>query len=393
MLKSIEIQHFKSLADVRLELGNVTLLVGPNGSGKSNIIDSLRFLRDAATYGLEYAVSERGGIDMLRQYSPTRPYLVSMRTEFSASASSDNQTYSLRLSGSGGEAHIENEESFWLTESTIAIDYETHGDRAWFRVQRDKHGHLSHGPDSAPYKEALPPDELSLGNYLSPIGAIGGEISTMFRSMRFAAIYPNILRAPSRPDTDKHLKEDCSNWASIIKALRQTKKGKESLASIKEIMARVIPGFQEIAVKGVGGYLVPQFLVKEKPDAKAHYFDPLQLSDGTLRMFGLLLALYQEPRPTFLALEEPELTVHPAMLALLADAIREVSETTQLVITTHSPYLLDSFDPDEIQVVNMEQGETKVAPIRRAQVESVKEGLISLSEVMALDGLQAEASP
>src|SRR4030067_1648813 len=208
--------------------------------------------------------------------------------------------------------------------------------------------------------------------------------------MRFASIYPNILREPSRPDTDRLLKENCANWASVLKAMRQRKVGEQMMHKVLELMRQVMPGLEQVTVKLIGGYLVPQFLVKETDVSKAHYFDPVQLSDGTLRMFAIFLSLYQIPAPGFFALEEPELTIHPGLIGLLADAFKEVSQNTQLLITTHSPYLLDHFGSEVIRVVSMSEGQTGVYDIRRSQLEAVKERLMTLSEVMALDGLRPE---
>ncbi|MEK7711546.1 MAG: AAA family ATPase, partial [Pseudomonadota bacterium] len=159
---------------------------------------------------------------------------------------------------------------------------------------------------------------------------------------------------------------------------------------IMEFMRQIMPSLDHVSIKQVSGYVVPQFLVKDSPKEKSHFFDPVQLSDGTLRMFGMLLALYQIPPPRFLAMEEPEQTIHPGVLELLVEAFREVSKRTQLLLTTHSPYMLDNFDPAEIRVVSMEGGETRLSTIRKSQVATVKQGLMSISEIMALDGLRPE---
>ena len=215
-------------------------------------------------------------------------------------------------------------------------------------------------------------------------------LSSFFSRFRFSTIFPNTLREPSRPDTDRALKESGQNWASVLKSLKKTSAGRQSFERIKETMQVVMPTLWDVAVKSVGGYLVPQFRVQDNEDANAHDFDPVQLSDGTLRIFGILLALYQTPPPPFLALEEPEQTVHPAILATLAEAFREVSEQTQIFVTSHSPHFVDFFQPEEIRVVSMENGKTLVSSIRRAQMEALKERLISLEELMMSEGLQPE---
>lgn len=397
MLKSLRVQHFKSLADVFVEFSPITILVGQNGSGKSNVVDALRFLRDSLRHGLDHAISERSGIDVLRQYSPTRPYAFSIDLRFEYSIDDKGTfpaTYSFKVVGSGSNYRVESEEATWFDESYLydekgggvtstgiqSIDY-----------RRDRAGKVYINNQESKQPD-LPVDQLGirlflgLGDFYLSRNIVVEEIL----ETRFASIYPNILRDPSRPDTDRLLKENCANWASVLKAMRQRKAGEQMMHKVIELMRQVMPGLEQVTVKMIGGYLVPQFLVKETEESKAHYFDPVQLSDGTLRVFAIFLSLYQLPAPSFLALEEPELTIHPGLIGLLADAFKEVSQHTQLLITTHSPYLLDHFPSEVIRVVSMTNGQTGVSGIRRSQLEAVKEKLMTMSEVMALDGLRPE---
>jgi len=408
MLKSLTVQHYKSLAEIRVDFTPVTILVGPNGSGKSNIVDVLRFVRDAVVYGLDHALSERGGLDIVRQYSPTRPYSISIKLEFETDDGiSGNQfpaSYTLKIAGSGSNYRVESEDASWSQTVFVVDDEEDEAENdrdsgsvfsevhsiESFTLHRDRHGKVFVNDQER--KRPVAPDQLAIKTFGPPTEFFEhhGTISRQLSGLRFASMYPNILREPSRPDTDRQLKENCANWASILKAMRQRKLGEQMIHRITELMRQVMPGLETVSVKLVGGYLVPQFLIKDNPDSKAHYFDPVQLSDGTLRLFAIFLTLYQTPHPVFLALEEPELTIHPGLISLLAEATREVSERTQLLITTHSPYVLDHFAPEEIKVVSMREGETRVSGIRRSQVETVKKGLMTLSEVMVLDGLRPE---
>lgn len=397
MLKSLRVQHFKSLTDVYLEFSPITILVGQNGSGKSNVVDALRFVRDSLRHGLEHAISERSGMDVLRQYSPTRPYALSMELRFEYMIEEKGlypATYSFKVVGSGSNYRVESEEATWFDE--LYVNDEKSGD--WQRTEiqpinylRDKAGKVFINSQESKQPD-LPVDQLGIKSFLrhGDLYFSRNAIAEELMEMRFASIYPNILRDPSRPDTDRLLKENCANWASVLKAMRQRKAGEQMMNKVIELMRQVMPGLEQVTVKLIGGYLVPQFLVKEAGASKAHFFDPVQLSDGTLRMFAIFLSLYQIPAPGFFALEEPELTIHPGLIGLLADAFKEVSQNTQLLITTHSPYLLDHFSPEVIRVVSMSNGQTEVSGIRRSQLEAVKEKLMTMSEVMALDGLRPE---
>ena len=82
--------------------------------------------------------------------------------------------------------------------------------------------------------------------------------------------------------------------------------------------------------------------------------------------------------------------MHPGILSMLADAFKEAAENTQIMITSHSPHLLDLFEPHQIHVVRLVDGETHLNPVKRTQVESIKEQLTSIKELMMLEGLQPE---
>lgn len=394
-LNSIHINHFKSLSDISLEnLSPLTLLIGANGVGKSNLIDALRFLRDMVAEGLDHAVSKRSGIITIRQHSPKKPYDVSIKITFTEDLDDGKSWegyYEITISSlSGGNYQIKRESAKWFEQE---YEYDDANDRtidlgiSERKFTRDTEGVLT--INSRKSKTQLPIDQPALGSR-AMFGKVAAPIADFVSRFRFTSIFPNTLREPSRPDTDRLLKESGENWASIIKALKKTSAGKHSLERVREMMQVVMPTLQDVSVRTAGAYLVPQFRVKDSDSTSAHDFDPVQISDGTLRIFGILLALYQNPPPPFIALEEPEQTVHPAILSMLSEAFREVSERTQLLITSHSPYLVDFFSAEEIRIVSMQKGKTHISPIKSSQVESVKENLISLQELMMAEGLMPE---
>ena len=82
MITSLNIQHFRSIENIELKLEQINVFVGQNGAGKSNIIDAFRFIRDAIETGLDQAVADRHGMTHGRQWSPNRPYDVSLNVKF-----------------------------------------------------------------------------------------------------------------------------------------------------------------------------------------------------------------------------------------------------------------------------------------------------------------------
>jgi len=243
--------------------------------------------------------------------------------------------------------------------------------------------------DGTPFEHKLRDDSIALGLF-HEYHAIGGSIVDIVHDWSFCAPYPNTLRKLSPPDKEQGLREDGSNWATVVRSLKRTPRGRQALERIAEVMRVAVPGYQDVSVSTAGSYLVPQLTLATSADGmrRSEKFDPVQLSDGTLRVFGILLALYQDPAPPLLVIEEPEQTIHPGVLPALAEAFKEASERTQIIVTTHSPQFVDQFDPSEVRVVWSQDGLTNISPIKPTQVEAVKRQLMSLQEFMSAEGLQ-----
>lgn len=403
-LVDLRISHYKSLSDITLtDIQPVTVLVGCNGVGKSNVADALRFLRDAVSQGLDHAVSTRGGIGLIRQYSPTKPYQISFDFGFAEEDEvSSIARYQLTLTSlREGNFRIERERCEWVAPTEFDLDEHDEIIERGFKTmlaERNFEGQVTlkvEGKVVALNNEhPMPADALALGTRITwpDFGVIlfgSPALRKFILNFRFSAIYPNTLRHPAPPDTDPILKENGANWASILRNMKKTSRGKQAWEQVREMMQVVMPQLEDISPLAVGGFILPRFKVREV-SGEAHHFDPSQISDGTLRILGILLALYQTPHPSLMVIEEPEQTVNPALLAVLADAFRECSERTQILITSHSPHLVDLFPTENIRVVTMQDGETRIAKIRASQQEAIKEHLLSLEQIMAAEGLQPE---
>lgn len=400
-LKNLKVQHYKSLDDVSVDFApDVTVVVGPNGVGKSNFVDVLRFLRDAVTDDLEHAVTKREGIQRLLQTYKTKPYKIGLRYDFAEHDQPDTASYTLQLASVGSSDYRVEGETCNFSLDLLGfgrLDY----DFRWARdakgrtetssSSRDASGrpsnstlHLNEGyaTDAIALSATAPPSDLK-----SPVyGIIGKSIA----DWNYCTIYPNTLKKPALPDRDSKLMESGDNWASVIKAMKRSPKGRDALERIYDAMRAVLPTFEEVSIQTVGSYLVPLFKFRVEGETALASFDPVQLSDGTLRLFGILLAAYQLPRPKLLVIEEPEQTIYPGALAVLADVFKEIGKTTQVLITTHSPHLVQFFEPSQIRVAVMHNGMTQIRPIHPHQMEAVNEGLLSLEEFMTTEGLRPD---
>ncbi len=404
MITRVKVKNYRSLAEVDVRLSPLTVLVGPNGSGKSNFVDVLRFVSEALRLGLDQAVMKRGGITSLRRWSSGRPYDV----EISLTVENDNfyGEYVLTLaSGRGGAYRVKREFGFCRGKDAEG-EFEIRNGK-WITPPP-----LFHFFEKICTDLKLPiPDSLSfLFEDISPISLglpIGGTFPSspptitinvppfdrlydILWQMGFYTIFPNALREPQKPANPYPLEEHGANLASVLRDMK--KKGKW-WPDLTLALGAITEGITDLKVEQVGGYLATYFK-HEVEGEKAHWFDALQESDGTLRVLGLLTALYQDPPPSLLAMEEPELTVHPGALDVLYDVLNEAAtKRTQVLLTTHSPDLISQFSVDQLRAVELVQGITEIGEVHEVQRQALKEKLFSAGDLLRIEGLRRQTEP
>ena len=162
-----------------------------------------------------------------------------------------------------------------------------------------------------------------------------------FSRMGFYNFNLDKIRDLQDSDHGDVLTEDGSNLTSILAQLPSTVK-----TDIEEYLALVVPDIREVNVKAFGHKQTLAFRQKVAADKYPWEFFANNMSDGTLRALGILVALFQgnhdaQKRVTLVGIEEPETALHPGAVAVLLDALRDAADRTQVIITTHSPDLLD----------------------------------------------------
>ncbi len=118
------------------------------------------------------------------------------------------------------------------------------------------------------------------------------------------------------------------------------------------------------------------------------------VSDGTLRALGVLAAVFQLGADPIgiplVAIEEPEVAIHPGAALRLMDALLEACRTRQLLLTTHSPDLLDhpGVDVDSVVAVQSLRGTSRLGPVSEAAREAVRDNLYTVGELLRLEQVQ-----
>ena len=403
-------RNFRSMADMSVELDRLTVLVGPNAAGKSNVLDILRFIKDALRFDLEVAISLRHG-----------PEAIQHRSE-------QGQASEIEL---GLTAHERRRHSSFTLDYHFVIAINADGD---FRVRQER---VLVRPDALGqsfefriedgkliYPDSLLSDDISprFGSSEDPrdlnmselwllrtvrMGLRRSWISSeraetpfqisrtldrfhfQMRQSRFYHIFPNTLRELQRVGNANPLAEDASNLSSVLRAMK--KQGSGTMSAFRDSLSLLVPGISDLDVESAGGYLVVR--LKHGAGQNGTWIDLSQESDGTIRLLGLLVALYQRRNLSLIGIEEPELTVHPGAMATLADLLNEASLTSQVIVTTHSPDLIDCLTDyraiETLRIVELVDGVTVVRRVANSQIEAVRKHLFSPGELHRMGELES----
>jgi predicted ATPase len=386
-LTRIVLRNFKSIGACDVRLGPLTYLVGANGAGKSNFLDALHLVRDALSSSLDNALNERGGLAEVRRRSSGHPTHFAIRLEFTL-ANGQNGFYAFSIGALAGRGYQV------LTEKCALGNMTSNGEA--LGVGKGPYFHVEKG-EVKTYSEstfpAVTPDRLAL------VSASG---MTVFRpvfdaltSMGFYNLNPKLMRDPQKPQDGRMLKPVGDNIVSVIGHLERV--APDNLATIENYLQTVVPMMHGLERKQIGPLETLEFR-QEVAGAQAPWRFPAQnMSDGTLRALGVLTALFQSNRdftPSLIGIEEPETALHPAASAALREALTKASLTTQVLVTSHSPDLLDdlSIRPEHILAVLSEGGDTHIAPLDAASVSVMRENLFSAGELLRMNQLLPDPS-
>jgi predicted ATPase len=399
MLTHADIYHYKSISEAHIDFSRINIIVGPNGVGKSNLIDAIHFIHDCTVGDIDTSVIKRHGIESIRQWSKTRPFNIVL--DFQFANRNGFGRYKVVISSARGDFRVIEEIGEWTGPNPLESvrynkDQNQEISRELSTFIRNDSGDIKINTKFEQLREQIPtkinPSEL----YLTALGGGLRSISyLLFRDIfnecaSFASysIYPNTLREPQVVSREDMLNADGSNLASVLKKINSGyRRNKEALLDAIKI---ILPIVVDIQVRSAGGYYVPVFRIKE-PSGEIHELNMSQISDGTLRILGMLTAFYQPNAPDKIALEEPEQMIHPGVLPVIADAGREYVLSSQLrqnqmFITTHSPILLDFFNPEDVLWASFHNGATEFGKITSRHLDLIKRQLFSTGEILVSEG-------
>ena len=373
VIRSLTLRGFRSIASERVEFDNPTFFVGVNGSGKSNVLDALAFLADAMRPPLRSAIDIRGGLSNLchRTDNPQGVNGFGLKVEIGRNRRIGHYSFEIGFS---------RQRSPYVNREQCQVANEA-GEILWFDRDRDNFRSNVEGL-------ALPiePDALAL-----PL--IGGHkgFSKLFRLLFTIAVYsidPNTLRRDRDAGAAGDLLGDGANTVNVLQELQDH--SPETVGRISELLSSIMPSRVHVRPVQRGDRASLEFDQEWNGDGRIT-LSAAPMSDGTLLALGFLTAIFQPFPHSLIAIEEPENTIHPGALSLISDLLEFASKRSQVMVTTHSPELLDArwIQDRHLRAVYWQDGATHVAPVGRASREALQEHLMSPGELLRSNVLDA----
>jgi predicted ATPase len=213
--------------------------------------------------------------------------------------------------------------------------------------------------------------------------------------MGFYSINPDPIREIHPHDRGELLDRSGRNLAAVIKRLSEEKP--HVVARIEEYLRQIVPGIEAVDHVSFGPRETLGFRQTVQRNKPPWRFYASSMSDGTLRSLGVLTALFQFSANSdkiipFIAIEEPESTIHPGGANILMDAILEASQTQQILVTTHSPDLLDHVALINSNILGVQKiaNDTVIGPVNEASMSAIRDGLYTPGELLRQGQLPPE---
>jgi predicted ATPase len=380
-LTRVRLRHYRSIASADVSLEDLLLLVGPNGSGKSNFLDALRLTSESLQTSLDQALRSRGGVSEVRRRSTGHPTHFAIDLEFRGKDLQGAYGFEVGAVKGGGFRIAREYCDVWFDSR------ESEGER-----YADARFSVADGELDFATEPVMPPvSEQRL--YL--VAAAGLEaFRPVFDGLAGISVFnlnPDVMRQPQTPDAGELLHRDGANVASVLDRLERSNRGSADKVRIEEYLQQIVPGMHGVRRSDLGNWETLQF-IQDVPGARSPWrFQAQSVSDGTLRALGVLVALFAGTGGTLstVGIEEPESALHPAAAGVLLDALRDASERRQVIVTSHSPDLLDrhDFKLSELRAVRSVNGETVIGELDQAGALALREDLYTPGELLRTDQL------
>ncbi len=329
MIKRIIIQNYKSIRDLDLTLNQINVLIGSNGAGKSNFISFFSLTKALLEQRLGSFTLEKGGIDTLlhqgRKVSGSLYGLLDFDNR--------NAFYFTIKPMQSNKGFIEESGDYYNADELEEKNYSTWRKTVWDQATEESE-----------LGQLYQPRMFFLGDYLD---------SCVFHFHDTSASSP--MRSSCDIGDNHYLKSDGSNLAAYLYRLSLNEP--KAFRLIEGTVKSIAPYFQAFKLRPDPN--APQRIQLEWSERNSDmYLNGYSFSDGTLRFIALATLLLQSKPPKVIIVDEPELGLHPAAITKFAALVHRASKKSQIILSTQSTNLVDSFEPEDIITVDREGGQS-----------------------------------
>lgn len=382
---SLRMKNWRSIAAAEVELTPLTVIVGRNSSGKSNLVDALLFAsevgRDAST-----AVSRRGGIASIRRWSPSKPYDVTIDVRVARSRDVIERSYArhemVMKSGRDGAWHFVRELALVVEEGATQLCFRRTTRNEW--TTEGGVVRIPRAPAQFPIDDTT---SVMLYARQSVAPLARARSASWLSNVRALRPVPELMRRPQTLTDATKLDETASNITTALHRLSEQRR-----QEVVGVMSRVVPGLLDVRAQESGRYLTLVFS-QQHEESRRPDFAATEMSDGALRALAVIVAAKQMSPNELLVIEEPEVNLHPGAARVIYDVLQDAARRGAVLITTHSPELLDHAKDDNILVCEYVDGTTRIGPLDESQRALVRDGLFNTAELMRTEELRREGAP
>ena len=351
MLTHLKVTGFKAVKDSgSVALDKLTLFIGRNGSGKSSFIEALQWLQEATNEGLLAATDERFGSfdDLCNRRS----------TEIGLNMTLDSGPREVRY-----ELGVRPADERPIVSKEVCREGRTSGTATTIQSRKLSSGRMTRSITGGnPVRDG---DMLALAQVTGTDARGALRLLQYLRSAVFLRLSPTAMaqRGRLRKARGPMLDEEGRYLASLLQDM--TPSQREWVGAQVAIIIHGIEGV-DVVEQGELGYFATRERMKAQGGSKVFQIPSWLLSEGTRRLTAIFTLLAIQPRPSLIAIEEIENGLDPWTLQFVFQALRQASDQgIQIIVTTHSPFLLDHVRPDEIIHVTRDKGDTCYTPIEQ----------------------------
>ncbi|MEG5045484.1 AAA family ATPase [Microcoleus sp. B4-C1] len=365
-IEYLKVQNYRALNNLELKnLTPLTVFLGPNGSGKSTIFDVFAFLSECFTESLRKAWDRRGRFRELRTRDSEGCIIIELK--YRETSASPLITYHLAIDEENNRPFIAEEWLHWRRGQS--------GKGKPFRFLDFKKGEgqviSGESPDEEGERitEKLESSEFLAVNTLGQF-AKHPRVSALRRFITgwyLSYLTADHTRSLTEAGAQERLSATGDNLPNVIQYLKE--QHPQRLEEILKTLSVRIPRLEKVEASIMQD---GRLLLEIKDAPFSHPILAKFASDGTLKLLAYLIVLFDPNPPQLVGIEEPENHLHPRLLPQLAEECRSASANTQLMVTTHSPFFVDSLKPEELWVLYRdEKGFTQAK--RTADMQGVKQ--------------------